>query len=209
MQIEEESLPQAWGRLLQLLNALPDHPLKKNEILDIFYNGLTDASRDYLDSCAGSVFRERTPDEAEILLNNMLTNENNWTLPEPTPEPILKPTLKKRGVLFLSPEDMQEAKKSMKEKGIKAEDVKNLPPIEEIHGLNLPPVEEIYGLNSSPIEETHGLDNPTQVVKVNSLYRYDKAEVPPTKIASQCLDEFDNFMFKQDDFNAYFGRQLK
>ena len=33
----------------------------------------------------------------------------------------------------------------MKEKGIKAEDAKNLPPIEEIHGL----------------------DNPTQVVKVN------------------------------------------
>ena len=103
MQIEKESLPQAWGRLLQLLNALPDHPLKKNEILDIFYNGLTDASRDHLDSCAGCVFRERTVDQAELLLNNMLTNENNWTLPEPTP----KPTPKKRGILFLSPEDMQ------------------------------------------------------------------------------------------------------
>src|SRR3954468_15495888 len=119
MQIKEESLPQAWGRLLKLLNALPDHPLKKNEILDIFYNGLTDASRDYLDSCAGSVFRERTPDEAEILLNNMLTNENNWTLPEPTPEPIPKPIPKNRGVLFLSTEDMQEAKKSMKKKVLK------------------------------------------------------------------------------------------
>ena len=71
------------------------------------------------------------------------------TLPEPTP----KPTLKKRGILFLSPEDMKEAKKSMKEKGIKAEDVKNLPPIEEIHGLNLPLVEEIHGFNSSPIEK--------------------------------------------------------
>ena len=56
---------------------------------------------------------------------------------------------------------------------------------------------------------THGLDNPTQVVKVNSLYRYDKAEIPPTKFSSQCLDEFDNFMVKQEDFNAYFGRQLK
>ena len=89
---------------------MPDHPLKKNEILDIFYNGLTDASRDYLDSCAGSVFRERTPDEDEILLNNMLTNENNWTLPEPTPEPIPKPTPKKRGILFLSPKDMQRGK---------------------------------------------------------------------------------------------------
>ena len=84
----------------------------------------------------------------------MLTNENNWTLPEPTP----KPTLKKRGILFLSPEDMQEEKKSMKEKGIKAEDVKNLPPIEEIHGLSIPPV-----------EEPHCLDNPTQVVKVDMI----------------------------------------
>ena len=51
VQIEEENLSQAWGRLLQLLKALRDQPLKKNEILDIFYNGQTDASRDYLDSC--------------------------------------------------------------------------------------------------------------------------------------------------------------
>ena len=174
---------------------MPNHPLKKNEILDIFYNGLTDASKDYLDSCAGCVFRERTVDEAVILLNNMLTNENNWTLPEPvpevipepiepTPEPIPKPTPKKRGVLFLSPEDMQEAKKSMKEKGIKAEDVKNLPPIEEIHGL----------------------DNPTQVVKVNSLYRFDEGDIPRNKSASQCLDEFDNLIVKQENCNAYVGR---
>ena len=49
----------------------------------------------------------------------------------------------------------------MKEKGIKAEDVKNLPPIEEIHGLNLPPDEEIHDLDPLPIEEIHGLDNPT------------------------------------------------
>ena len=51
----------------------------------------------------------------------------------------------------------------MKEKGIKAEDVKNLP----------------------PIEETHGLDNPTQVVKVNSPYRFDEGDVPHNKSASQ------------------------
>src|SRR3954471_3785572 len=82
--------------------------------------------------------------------------------------PVLTPT---RGVLFLSPEDMQEAKKSMNEKGIKAEDVKNLPPIEEIHGLNLPPVEETYDLNPLPIEQPPSLDNLTQVVKLNSLYR--------------------------------------
>ena len=75
---------------------------KKNEIRDIFYNGLTDASRDHLDSCVGCVFRERTVEQAELLLNNILSNDNDWTLPELTPTP----TPKKRGILFLSPEDM-------------------------------------------------------------------------------------------------------
>ena len=65
------------GMLLRLLNALPDHPLKKNEILDIFYNGLTDASRDHLDSCVDCVFRERTVEQAEFLLNNILSNDND------------------------------------------------------------------------------------------------------------------------------------
>ena len=59
------------------------------------------------------------------------------------------------------------------------------------------------------LKNPHSLDNPTQVVKVNYLYRYDKAEIPLTKFASPCLDEFDKFMVKQEDFNAYFGRELK
>lgn len=143
-QIEEESLPQAWGRLLQLLNDLPDHPLKKNEILDIFYNVLTDASRDFIDCCVGCVFRGRTGEQAEELLNNILKNYDDRTLPELPP----KITPKKRGILYLSPKDMQEAKKIMKEKGIKAEDVKNLPPIEEIHGLDTPLPPKVVEVNS-------------------------------------------------------------
>ncbi|KAI4968432.1 hypothetical protein ZWY2020_054932 [Hordeum vulgare] len=158
-QAKEESLPQAWGRLIQLLNALPDHPLDKNEILDIFCNGLTDASKDHLESCAGSVFRERTVEQAEILLNNILCNENAWTIPEPPP----KPTPKKRGILFLSPEDMQEAKKSMREKGIKSEDVKTLPPIEEIHGLDNPiQVEQVLKAQNDLLNELN--DNSVRVV---------------------------------------------
>ena len=44
---------------------------------------------------------------------------------------------------------------------------------------------------------------------ITNKRKIPEAKIPPTKIASQCLNEFDNFMFKQDDFNAYFGRQLK
>ncbi|KAK1628508.1 hypothetical protein QYE76_002823 [Lolium multiflorum] len=72
--------------------------------------------------------RKRTPDDAEELLAKISRNHDDWTTPEPTPTPILK----KRGLIKLNDEDMREAKKSLKEKGIKSEDVKNLPPIEDI-----------------------------------------------------------------------------
>jgi hypothetical protein len=84
---------------------------------------------------------------------------------------------------------MQEAKKSMKEKGIKAEDVKNLPHIEEIHGLNTPP--------------------PSHVVEVNSLLKFDEGDILYNKHPSQCLYEFDNYILKQEHFNANVMKQLK
>ncbi|KAK1618319.1 hypothetical protein QYE76_023836 [Lolium multiflorum] len=125
---DEEKLPEAWARFCSLIRARPGHDLEKNDLLDIFYSGLTVESRAYLDSCAGCVFRKRTPDEAEELLAKIGRNHDDWTTPEPTPTPILK----KRGLIKLNDEDMREAKKSLKEKGIKSEDVKNLPPIEDI-----------------------------------------------------------------------------
>ncbi|KAK1645874.1 hypothetical protein QYE76_063679 [Lolium multiflorum] len=76
----------------------------------------------------GGSGRKRTPDEAEELLAKIGRNYDDWTTPEPTPTPIVK----KRGLIKLNDEDMREAKKSLKEKGIKSEDVKNLPPIEDI-----------------------------------------------------------------------------
>ncbi|KAK1610843.1 hypothetical protein QYE76_034516 [Lolium multiflorum] len=73
-------------------------------------------------------FPKRTPDDAEELLAKIGRNHDDWSTPEPTPTPIVK----KRGMIKLNDEDMREAKKSLKEKGIKPEDVKNLPPIEDI-----------------------------------------------------------------------------
>ena len=83
---------------------------------------------------------------------------------------------------------MQEAKKSMKEKGIKAEDVKNLPPIKEIHGLEAPP--------------------PPKVVEVKYLMKFNDSEEPRNKHPSQCLYEFDNYIRKHR-FNANVMKQLK
>jgi hypothetical protein len=68
----------------------------------------------YLDSCAGYVFRKRTPAEAEELMVKIIQNYDDWTMSEPTPVP----TPKKRGMIELNDEVMREAKKSLKGKGI-------------------------------------------------------------------------------------------
>ena len=63
--------------------------------------------------------------------------------------------------------------------------------------------------NDVEVELDVDLDNPTQVVEVNSLYRFHEGDIPHNKSASQCLHEFDNFIVKQENFNAYVSRQLK
>jgi hypothetical protein len=102
-------------------------------------------------------------------------NYDDWNIPEPTPTP----TPKKRGMIELNDEVMREAKKSLKEKGIKSKDVKNLPPIEEL---------------CKPIPRS-------STIEVHSLQRFDNRYIPYSKPPDTCLDEFNNFIVKQDNFN--------
>jgi hypothetical protein len=81
-QVKEEKLPESWGRICSLIRALPGEPLHKNELLDIFYNGLTDESKTYLDNCASCVFRKRTPAEAKELMAKISRNYDDWTMAE-------------------------------------------------------------------------------------------------------------------------------
>src|SRR3954471_23488927 len=100
-QLQDEHLPKARGRFCSLLKAIPGHEIPKNELLDIFYAGLTNESKSYLDSCDGCVFKQRTPDDAEELMGKIAKNHEDWSVLEPPPPP------KKRGMLVLSPKDMQ------------------------------------------------------------------------------------------------------
>ncbi|KAK1607149.1 hypothetical protein QYE76_030822 [Lolium multiflorum] len=118
---------------------------------------------------------KRTPDDAEELLARIGRNHDDWSTPEPTPTPILK----KRGMIKLNDEDMREAKKSLKEKGIKSEDVKNLP----------------------PIEDSCKITPPSSMIEVHSLERFTREDIPYSKPPAQCLDEFDNYIVKQSNFN--------
>ena len=49
----------------------------------------------------------------------------------------------------------------------------------------------------------------TQVVEVNSFRRFDESDIPHTKTPRQCMDEFDNYIVKQEHFNNYVKYQLR
>jgi hypothetical protein len=124
-----ESIPQARGRFNTIKKRCPAHGFEQHELLDAFYNGLTESSRTYLDSIAGNIFRERTIDEANGLLDEMVRNYHDWNMEEENEKIQIM-----RGVHNLSNEDMKEATISMQEKGIKASHLMELSKM----GIKLP-----------------------------------------------------------------------
>src|SRR4051794_41187802 len=89
-------------------------------------------------------------------------------------------------MIELNEEVMKEAKKSLKDKGIKAEDVNNLPPIEEL---------------CKPI--------PPTTIEVHSLQRFDRGDIAYGKTPNQFINEFDNYCIKQDNFNKRVEKHLE
>ena len=160
-QKEKEDLPQAWGRYNKMVKKCPTHGFKNNEILDIFYNGLTENTRGYLDSIAGNVFRERTVDEAIELLQTISKNYDDWNTDEIFPE-------KKGGMLKLDKETMKEASKDIKEKGIKTSHLKELSEM----GVKLPNDQPCFPIQVNAISTTKGNEKVTSFTEVSYVNDY-------------------------------------
>jgi hypothetical protein len=101
----------------------PVHGMQDNELLGTFFNGLTEASRSYIDSIVGNIFTNRIVNEAKGLWDMMAQDNENWA---PTEMDNVKVIPKNRGVLNLPDEVMKEALISIEEKGIKSIDLLEL-----------------------------------------------------------------------------------
>jgi hypothetical protein len=84
----------------------PAHGFKANELIDIFYNGLTEGTRCYLASLTGNVFRERTIEEATKLLDIIARNYEDWKKEETNEEELF--SKKMPGIHKLTDETMKD-----------------------------------------------------------------------------------------------------
>ena len=77
-QASNESIPEAWERLQEYILACPHHGMDNWLILQNFYNGLTQSSRDHVDAAAGGAFFSLTIERATSLIEKMVSNQG-WS----------------------------------------------------------------------------------------------------------------------------------
>jgi hypothetical protein len=148
---------------------MPCSLFKANELLDIFYNGLTEGTRCYLDSIAGNVSRERTMEEATKLLDTISRNYEYWKMEETNKEEFFSE--KKPGILKLTDETMKEASESIKEKGIKTLHLKELSEM----GIKLPIDQSCFPIHVNVVCPTKGNEKvfPTTKISYVNDFPYD------------------------------------
>ena len=98
-----ESFAQAWGRFSGLLMRVPNHGFMDHVILQYFYGGLNDESKQMVDACAGGTLNSLTYKEAVKLFAERALNDEQYN-------PLGEVELKK-GMLFITPKLMLAGKK--------------------------------------------------------------------------------------------------
>ncbi|CAN6445603.1 unnamed protein product [Victoria cruziana] len=79
--IEGESFYQAWERMKDLLRKYPHHQIPKWQVLQGFYDGLTEPHRQVIDSSCGGSLMLKSEDEAWLLYDTLAENSLHNTGP--------------------------------------------------------------------------------------------------------------------------------
>jgi len=77
-QASNESILEAWERLQEYILACPHYGIDNWVILQNFYNGLKQSSRDHVDAAAGGAFFSLTIERATSLIEKMVSNQG-WS----------------------------------------------------------------------------------------------------------------------------------
>ncbi|XP_056169324.1 uncharacterized protein LOC115665665 [Syzygium oleosum] len=78
MQMDNESLYEAWERFKEFLRRCPHHGLPVWMQVQTFYNGCSTNLRSMIDAAAGGTLNNKTPEEAYNLLEEMASNSYQW-----------------------------------------------------------------------------------------------------------------------------------
>ena len=108
---ENKKFYQCWERYLETVNHYPHHGFNTLMLVNHFYDGMSPAMKQLLETMCGGDFLSKNPDEAMDFLNYVAETSKAWDEPNPREAHRMKPTTNQRGGVYSLTEDME-----MKEK---------------------------------------------------------------------------------------------
>ena len=109
--LENEKFYQCWERYLETISACPHHGFDTWMLVNHFYNGMSPAMKQLLETMCRGDFMSKHPKEAMDFLNYVAKTSKAWDEPNPKEVEKMRPAENLRGGMNSIPEDME-----MKEK---------------------------------------------------------------------------------------------
>ena len=104
---ENEKFYQCWERYLETISACPHHSFDTWMLVNDFYNGMSPAIKQLLETMCGGDFMSKHPEEAMDFLNYMAETSKAWDEPNPREVERMRPATNSRGGMYSLPEDME------------------------------------------------------------------------------------------------------
>ena len=102
-----EKFYQCWERYLETLSTCPHHGFDTWMLVNHFYDGMSPAMKQLLETMCGGDFLSKNPDEAMDFLNYVAETSKAWDEPNPREADRMRPSATKRGGIYSLTEDVE------------------------------------------------------------------------------------------------------
>ena len=104
---DSERFYQCWERYLETISAFPHHGFDTWILVNHFYNGMSPAMKQLLETMCGGDFLSKNPDEAMDFLNYVAETSKGWDELNPREVDRMKHTVNQRGEMYSLLEDVE------------------------------------------------------------------------------------------------------
>ena len=104
---DSEKFYRCWERYLETINACPYHGFDTWMVVNHFYDGMSPAMKQLLDTMCGGDFLSKNPNEVMDFLNYVAETSKGWYEPNPREVEIMKHTVNPRGGIYSLSEDLE------------------------------------------------------------------------------------------------------
>ena len=134
---DNEKFYQCWERFMETISACPHHGFDTLMLVNHFYDGMSLAMKQLLETMCGGDFLSKHPDEAMDFLNYVAETSNAWDEPNPREAERMRPLTNQRGGIYALSEDTKmKAKLTTLTQRLEELEMRNEHEVQEVNELH-------------------------------------------------------------------------